>query len=132
MAKLGRKLALLAGAAEAARRYAQKNPDKAGKLLDQAAGFFDKQTKGRYSGQIDGFARKAKDLAGVPSTPGRQPFTATSAQPFTDEPNQPFPAEPTQSGAPGGTAQPAHDPTPPPAAPRPADAGSQSYPAPGS
>lgn len=132
MAKLGRKLALLAAAAEAARRYAHKNPDKAGKLLDQAAGFVDKQTKGRYSGQIDGVARKAKDLAGVPSTPGRQPFTAASSQPFTAEPSQPSTAEPTQPAAPGGVAQPAQDTTPPPAAPRPADAGSQSYPAPGS
>lgn len=65
-----RKLALLAAAAEAARRYAQKNPDKAGKLLDQAAGFVNKQTKGKYSGQIDGAARKAKGVAGIPTDPG--------------------------------------------------------------
>lgn len=69
MAKF-RKLALLAGAAEAARRYATKNPDKAGRLLDQAAQFVDKQTKGKYRGQIDGAARKAKDAAGIPARPG--------------------------------------------------------------
>ena len=32
-----KKLAVLGGAAEAARRYAQKNPDKAGRFVDQAA-----------------------------------------------------------------------------------------------
>jgi hypothetical protein len=61
-----RKLTALAGAAEAARRYAKKNPDQAGKILDQAAQFVDKQTKGRYSGQISSVARKVKDVAGVP------------------------------------------------------------------
>ncbi|MDT7705034.1 MAG: hypothetical protein QOG20_641, partial [Pseudonocardiales bacterium] len=34
---LFRKLATLATAAEAARRYAKKNPDKAAKYVDQAA-----------------------------------------------------------------------------------------------
>ncbi|NMH98960.1 antitoxin [Pseudonocardia acidicola] len=62
---LFRKLATLAGAAEAARRYAKKNPDKAARFVDQAAQFVDKQTKGRYSGQIDGAARKVKDAAGA-------------------------------------------------------------------
>jgi len=61
-----RNLAMLAGAAEAARRYAQKNPTQAGKLLDQAAEFVDKQTKGKYHGQIDDIARKAKGAAGIP------------------------------------------------------------------
>ncbi len=65
-----RKLAVLATAAEAARRYARANPDKAGKLLDQAATFVDKQTKGKYRTQIDGVARKAKGVAGIPNTPG--------------------------------------------------------------
>jgi hypothetical protein len=67
---LFRKLTALAGAAEAARRYAKKNPDKAGKLVDQAARFVDKQTKGKYKGQIDGAVRKAKGAAGIPSGPG--------------------------------------------------------------
>jgi len=71
MAKF-RKLAVLAGAAEAARRYAQKNPQKASQLLDQAASFVDKQTKGKYRGQINGFTRKAKDAAGVPGHAGGQ------------------------------------------------------------
>jgi hypothetical protein len=65
-----RKLATIATAAEAARRYAKKNPDKAAQYLDQAAAFVDKQTKGRYTTQIDGVAQKVKGVAGVRSTPG--------------------------------------------------------------
>lgn len=67
---LFKKLATLATAAEAARRYAKKNPDKAARYLDQAARFVDKQTKGRYSGQISGVARKARSAAGIRETPG--------------------------------------------------------------
>jgi antitoxin protein of toxin-antitoxin system len=67
---LMRKLATLATAAEAARRYAKKNPDQAGKYLDQAAAFVDKQTKGKYTSKIDGVAQKVKNVAGVPHTPG--------------------------------------------------------------
>jgi MT0933-like antitoxin protein len=67
---LMRRLALLATAAEAARRYAKSNPDKAAKYLDQAAAFVDKQTKGKYSGQIHGAADKAKGFAGIRQTPG--------------------------------------------------------------
>ncbi|MFR9805784.1 antitoxin [Pseudonocardia sp. RS010] len=65
MAGLIRKLGALAGAAEAARRYARKNPDQAGRFVDQAAQFVDKQTKGKYSGQIQGVAQKAKGVAGI-------------------------------------------------------------------
>jgi hypothetical protein len=63
-----RKLAVLATAAEAARRYAKSNPDKAAKFVDQAAQFVDKQTKGKYSGQIQGAASKAKSAAGIRTT----------------------------------------------------------------
>lgn len=65
-----RKLATLATAAEAARRYARKNPDKTAKFVDQAARFVDKQTKGKYSGQITGAATKAKNAAGIKAAPG--------------------------------------------------------------
>ncbi|MHA6623857.1 antitoxin [Pseudonocardia sichuanensis] len=65
-----RRLAMLATAAEAARRYAKSNPDKASKYLDQAASFVDKQTKGKYSGQIRGATDKAKGFAGIRQTPG--------------------------------------------------------------
>lgn len=70
---LFKKLATLATAAEAARRYARSNPDKAGKYLDQAAAFVDKQTKGKYRTQIDGVAKKAKGVAGIPAAPGYGP-----------------------------------------------------------
>ncbi|MFP5069230.1 antitoxin [Pseudonocardia nantongensis] len=63
---LFRRLTVLAGAAEAARRYARSNPDKAGSALDKAAQFVDKQTKGKYTNQISGATRKAKDAAGIP------------------------------------------------------------------
>jgi hypothetical protein len=62
-------LAALAAAVEAGRRYARNNPDKAGKYVDQAAAFVDKQTKGKYSGQIDGVVSKVKGAAGLPRTP---------------------------------------------------------------
>jgi hypothetical protein len=65
---LFRRLAVLATAAEAARRYAKSNPDKAGRIVDQAAQFVDKQTKGRYSGQIRGAADSAKRAAGIRPT----------------------------------------------------------------
>jgi hypothetical protein len=68
---LFRKLAVLATAAEAARRYAKSNPDKAAKYVDQAAQFVDKQTKGKYSGQIQDVASKAKSAAGIRQTPGQ-------------------------------------------------------------
>jgi hypothetical protein len=67
---LFKKLATLVTAAEAARRYAKSNPDKAGKYLDQAAAFVDKQTKGKYRTQIDGAAKKARTAAGIPAAPG--------------------------------------------------------------
>jgi len=60
-----KKLAVLAAAAEAARRYAKKNPTQTAKYVDQAAGFVDKQTKGKYHGHINGAAQKAKSVAGV-------------------------------------------------------------------
>ena len=67
-----RKLAMLAAAAEAARRYAKKNPAQASKYVDQAADFVDKQTKGKYHGHINGAAQKAKSAAGI-----NRPGTAT-------------------------------------------------------
>jgi hypothetical protein len=87
---------VLATAAEAARRYARSNPDKAGKYLDQAAAFIDKQTKGKYSEKITGAARSVKGVAGIPTPPpvvptnpatnGQLPPT-TSEQPTTPSPS---------------------------------------------
>lgn len=70
---LFRKLATLAATAEAARRYAKKNPDKAGKILDQAAAFVDKQTKGKFRTQIEGAKRTAKGAAGIRPDQGHGP-----------------------------------------------------------
>jgi hypothetical protein len=106
---LFRRLATLATAAEAARRYARKNPDKAGKYLDQAAAFVDKQTKGKYSGQINGAAQKAKNAAGIPRTPGHGPAGNGQTQGYDQnagfgktagygapapQPGQPYPGSP--------------------------------------
>ena len=63
-------LAALAAAVEAARRYARSNPDKAAKYLDQAAAFLDKQTKGKYSGHVNGVVGKVKGAAGLPQNSG--------------------------------------------------------------
>ena len=63
-------LAALAAAVEAARRYARSNPDKAAQYLDQAAAFLDKQTKGKYSGQVSGVVGKVKSAAGLPQNSG--------------------------------------------------------------
>ena len=73
-------LAALAAAVEAGRRYARSNPEKAGKYVDQAAAFVDKQTKGKYSGQIDGVVGKVKGAAGLPRTSrtGTQGFEANA------------------------------------------------------
>ena len=66
-------LAALAAAVEAGRRYARKNPDQAGKYVDQAAAFVDKQTKGKYSGQIHGVVGKVKSVGG-PAAPRTQAY----------------------------------------------------------
>jgi len=63
-------LAALVAAVEAARRYARSNPDKAAKYIDQAASFLDKQTKGKYSGQVSGVVGKVKTAAGLPQSSG--------------------------------------------------------------
>ncbi|MBN9736751.1 MULTISPECIES: antitoxin [unclassified Pseudonocardia] len=112
-----RRLTVLAGAVEAARRYARSNPDKAGKALDSAAQFVDKQTRGKYTNQISGAARKAKDAAGIPQpgfgygapgttppAPGRpgNPPVQGNGQPTTPNPQQPPafpPPSPGQQGS---------------------------------
>lgn len=91
MARLARKLALLAAAAEAARRYAHKNPDKAGRFVDQAAQFVDKQTKGKYRQHVDGVARKAKGVAGIPSSPGYGTGPTSGAADFGSAQTRPTP-----------------------------------------
>jgi hypothetical protein len=113
---LFRKLATLATAAEAARRYAKNNPEKAGKYLDQAAAFVDKQTKGKYSGQISAVAQKAKNVAGIRHTPGHGATGNGQTQGYD------------QNAGFGKTAGYSAPPTSPQAAPNPSPQPGQPYP----
>lgn len=80
-----RKLAALGAAAEAARRYARSNPDKARELTEKAARFADHQTKGRYSRQISQAKNALANAGGFAATPGAAPtsdaVSATGAVP---------------------------------------------------
>lgn len=66
MAKMFRKVAVLAGAAEAARRYAKKNPEKVSRMAENAGRFVDKQTKGKYHDKIQTAVRKVRGQAYQP------------------------------------------------------------------
>ena len=57
---LMRRLTVLAGAAEAARRYVRNNPDKVNNMADKAAHFVDKRTKGKYHKHVDRAVRKVR------------------------------------------------------------------------
>jgi len=73
-----KKLAVLATAAKAAQRYVRENPEKADQYLGKAAAFADKQTKGKYSRQIDGVAAKArKAVTGKSPTIAEDPTVRT-------------------------------------------------------
>lgn len=92
-----KKLAALGAAAEAARRYAQKNPDKVRQFTDKAASFADKQTKGKYSNQINQAKHKVTEVAGVQNTPNVQNAPYHPAVP----PNPISPADRSPYSAPG-------------------------------
>ncbi|WP_068797218.1 antitoxin [Pseudonocardia sp. HH130630-07] len=111
---LFRRLTVLAGAAEAARRYARSHPDQAGRALDTAAQFVDKQTKGRYTNQISGVARKAKDVAGIPQ-PGYGFGAPGTTPPAPGRPGDPSTGHPVPPPATPGQQQP---PTTPPPGPQ--------------
>jgi hypothetical protein len=57
---LGRlkKLIVLAGIIEGARRFAKANPEAAAAIAVQIAGFVDKLTKGKFHNQIEGVVSK--------------------------------------------------------------------------
>lgn len=57
LGKLG-KLIVLAGMAEAVRRYVKENPDAVGKVVGTAGGLIDQATGGKYQSQIDGVVQK--------------------------------------------------------------------------
>ena len=103
-----RRLAALGAAAEAARRYAQKNPDKVRDIAGKAAKFADQQTKGKYTGQIDSVVRKAADLAGVTSPAPVSPIRPAGSTPSYTPPASGSaytpPSSSSQYSAPGSPA----------------------------
>ena len=58
MARLLRKLTVVAGAAGVAGRYAKNHPDKVNKWAEQAGQFIDKRTKGKFHNKITGAIQK--------------------------------------------------------------------------
>lgn len=56
-----RKLTMLAGAAEAARRYARKHPDQVNRFAERAGDVIDRRTKGRYHKKIKSAVRKVHE-----------------------------------------------------------------------
>jgi antitoxin protein of toxin-antitoxin system len=88
MAGMFRKLAVLGAAAEAARRFARNNPEKARELTEKAAAFADKQTKGRYKGQIDSVKRSVANAGGF-GDPGGNHYGPTAHDPYQQPPAQP-------------------------------------------
>ena len=127
MAKL-RRLAALGAAAEAARRYAQKNPDKVREIAGKAAKFADQQTKGKYTNHINTAVTKAAEVAGVgapapvsPIRPVATPPAASSAYiPPAASSQYTAPGQPAATTPPGTPAEPtAASGTPAPQRPKP-------------
>ncbi|HTK66684.1 MAG TPA: antitoxin [Pseudonocardia sp.] len=121
MAKL-RRLAALGAAAEAARRYAQKNPEKVREIAGKAAKFADQQTKGKYTSYINTAVTKAAEVAGVNAPAPVSPIRPVDANPASASysPTAPSssytpPASSSQYSAPGS--QPAATPPASPADP---------------
>lgn len=70
MAKF-KNIAVMLTAAEAARQWALNNPEKANSYIDQATGFIDKRTQGKYHSQIGSLSSSAKkNLTGRDTVPG--------------------------------------------------------------
>jgi len=60
MARLLRKLTVVAGAAGAVSQYAKKHPDQVNRLAEKAGHFIDKRTKGKYHAKINGAVKKVR------------------------------------------------------------------------
>ncbi|GAA5145178.1 hypothetical protein GCM10023321_02670 [Pseudonocardia eucalypti] len=93
MAGMFRKLAVLGAAAEAARRFARNNPEKARDLTNKAAAFADKQTKGKYRGQIESVKRSVANAGGFGGDTGGHNY---GTQPYQQQPKpyEPKPYKP--------------------------------------
>ena len=59
-----RKLTVVAGAAQVARQYVKKHPEKINRLAEQAGRFVDRQTKGRYHSRVEDAVRKVHQATG--------------------------------------------------------------------
>ena len=77
-----RRLAALGAAAEAARRYAQNNPEKVRGIADKAARFADARTKGKYTHQINSAKQKFNEAAGASGPAHPDPRYRRSNQGF--------------------------------------------------
>ncbi len=82
MMRTFRRLAVLATAADAVRRFARNNPEKFNQVVQKAARFVDQRTKGKYSTQIGGVTQKVRDVTGAngssaPSAPSAPSPTST-------------------------------------------------------
>ena len=84
------------GLAAKAKHFAQRNPDKVGKVIDQAGNFVDKRTGRKYERHVDTVQQKARQFLGGGRSTSRPPAGGFPA----DRPDQP--GRPDQSGRPGG------------------------------
>lgn len=71
--RLFRRLAMLATAADAVRRFAKNNPEQFNRFVERAAGFVDQRTNGKYNKQISGVSKKIKDVTGSSAVGAGQP-----------------------------------------------------------
>lgn len=62
MARMFRKLTVVAGAAGAVSQYVKKHPDKVNRWAEKAGSFVDARTKGKYHNKIEGAIRKVHSV----------------------------------------------------------------------
>lgn len=72
-------IAVVLTAAEAARQWALNNPDKARSYIDNATGFVDQRTHGKYHSQIESLSNVAKK-----NLTGQQDVSSTATRPTPD------------------------------------------------
>ena len=60
MARMFRRLTVVAGAAGAVSQYVKKHPDQVNRWAAKAANFVDTRTKGKYHNKIEGAVRKVR------------------------------------------------------------------------
>jgi len=91
MARFGKAAAMLT-AAETARQWARKNPEKANTYIDRASGFVDERTRGRYHSRIESLTRNAKKgLTGQDTVSGSARDSDAPAPPQGSSSSRPFP-----------------------------------------